>query len=229
MILRQAVRLLAPMVRAVNWVPVAPAGALALLAVWLISRDDFAGLEERIAAVRTAALLLVLSTAFVLDDATAELSDSTPAPLLLPRTVRVLLMFVPTSSLWAAVLWVMVRAPLTEPSSLPIAALTLELGAIVMLTIAIAAVTIKLGNVDVGGRPAAAALLGLTLVSWLMPEDTRLWVYPGQTNWVEAHVWWCVILITAGTVFGWASVDQPADRTHRRGMRRRPLRSLMGG
>lgn len=207
MILRQAVRLLRPMVRAVNWVPVAPAGTLALLAVWLIARDDLAGLEERIVAVRIAAVLLALSMAFVLDDTTAELSASTPSPLLLRRSVRVLLMLLPTAILWIGVLWVMVRAPLTEPSSLPIVALTLELGAVVMITMAMAAVLIRWGSSDLGGLPASAALLGLTLVSWLMPEDTRLWVYPGQANWTAAHVWWGVILVAGLVVFVWSSLE----------------------
>ncbi|CAN5597564.1 hypothetical protein BH23ACT7_BH23ACT7_16050 [soil metagenome] len=204
---RQALRLVRPLAPAISWAPIAPAGGLALLLVWLRAQDAYSGPEELIVALRAAAILLAVAAAFSLDDAAAGTTASTPSPLLLRRTVRVALVALPTTALWAGALWLAARKPLPEPSSLPVALLSLELATIIMITLALAAAVIRWGDSNSGGLAASSALLGLTVLTWLIPEGVRPWVYPGEPQWAAAHRWWAVALIASLAWFVWAGLD----------------------
>lgn len=204
---RHALRLVRPLARAVNWAPIAPAGGLALLLVWLRAQDAYSGLEELIVALRAAAILLAVAAAFSLDDAAAGTTASTPSPLLLRRTVRVALIALPTAGLWTGALWLAARKPLPGPSPLPVALLTLELATVVMISLGLAAAAVRWGHGSSGGLAASSAVLGLTVMTWLIPEGVRPWVYPGHANWTAAHRWWAVALVASLTWFAWAGLD----------------------
>lgn len=204
----QTRRLVRPLLRVTDWTPVVSSGACALAIVWLITWDSHSGMEELLVALRAAAILLGLAAAFVLDDPAADVTAAAPCPLLLRRALRVALVSLPTAALWGAALSIAARKPLPESSALPVPLLTLELATIIMIALALAATAIRWSDSRSVGPAAAAGLLGITVMTWLVPEGARPWVYPAQKNWVAAHWWWGVVLVTALACFSWISLDR---------------------
>jgi fluoroquinolone transport system permease protein len=181
-------------VRAGQWLPILPAGALALLAIALAARTPDAGFV----APRLAAVALALGSAFVLDDPATELLACSPTPLWVRRLVRVGVLLPLLGLLWAAVLG---RGGLAV---LPVGALTLELAAMVTVTLALSAWAALRSGDGLGGRAGGPGLLALLPLAW----QAHLWAgIPGDPQWAVAHRRWLATLVAAAALLLWASLD----------------------
>jgi hypothetical protein len=189
------VGLLAPAtVRAGQWLLVLPAGALAFFAIDMARGGPDAGFV----ALRSAAVALALGSAFVLDDPATELLAGSPTPLWVRRIARIGLPLPLLGILWAAALS---RSGL---ASLSVGDLTLELAAMVTVTLALAAwAGLRTGD-GMGGRAGGPGLLLLLPLAW----QAGMWAgIPGEPQWAVAHHRWLATLVAAAALLLWASLD----------------------
>lgn len=214
---RQALRLVRPLARAVNWTAFPPAGGLALLIVWAMATDTHAGMEELIVALRAAAIVLALAAAFALDDAAANIAAASPCPVLLRRSLRIVLVAMPTTSLWMSTMLLAQRKSLAEATALPMGFLTLELTTVVMIGLGVAATAARRGVANSAGRVGASSLLAMTVATWIVPEELRPWVYPSEPSWRTVHMWWAFALTTSLIWLFWVSRETYMKSVSRNG------------
>ena len=162
-----------------------------------------------------------LGCAFLLDDPSEPTTEGVAGSLLLRRSLRVALLLPATAAWWIGVMW---RVRAVHPGlPLPIAALTLEVAALLAVTVALAAAGSRLAPERRGGVVAAPALLALASAAFLLPARVALYAQPGSASWDGAHRRWALLLGLALAAFAAASRD-PAHRrlpSHLRGLRRR--------
>ena len=208
--LRLVPALLVPTARAVGWAPPLAAFGLSLGLLALAVRPDLAlAPEELVRWLRLATIVAALGCAFLLDDPSEPTTESVAGSLLLRRTLRVALLLPATAAWWVAALW---RVRAVHPGlPLPVAALTLEAGALLAITLALAAVGSRLAPERRGGVVAAPALLALTSAAFLLPAQVALYAQPGSAGWDGAHRRWSLLLGPALAAFAAASRD-PAHR-----------------
>ena len=204
---RQALLLAAPSLRATPWLPLLPAGALALA----VLRFDGPVLLE----LRLAAIALCVGAAFVLDDPASETLATSPAPLLFRRLVRIGLVLPLVALLWALTL----RYAGTGFD----AALTLELAAMLAVTLAAAAfATPRLADGRGGPAAAPALLVFLGACTFALPDAWTLFAEgPNDPRWAGSHVRWAVVLVAAVAGLLYASLDPARARVVGRGPSRR--------
>jgi hypothetical protein len=180
--------------RAGQWLPMLPAGALALLAVELAGETPQAGLV----ALRSAAVALALGAAFVLDDPAAELLACSPTPLWVRRIPRIGVPLPLLAMLWAAVL------SRSGFPAIPVGDLTLELAGMLTVTLALAAWADLYTGDGMGGRAGGPGLLVLVLLAW----QARMWAgMPGDPLWTLAHRRWLATQAASAALLLWASLD----------------------
>lgn len=186
---RQAALLALPFARTLPWVALLAAAALALAVVRL---GDAQTLHLRLAA-----LALCIGGAFLLDDPAAETIESVPASLLFRRLLRLALALPVLAAAWALVVRSAGHVPAWE--------LTLELGALLAVALALAA--------RAGGVAAGPTLLVLFGLAALLPSRWALLVPgPEDPRWSAAHGRWALVLAAGLAAVVWASLDPGRPR-----------------
>lgn len=178
--LRHAALLVRPTLRSASWTPLAAGGALALAFLALT--------DPGLAQLRLAAIALCVGAAFALDDAAATTVASAPTPLWARHALRLGLALVPLALLWALVWW------LADEASW---AVSLELGAMLALTMAAAALAAQIRGDGRGGVAAGPALLALLSGGYLLlPAHLGLFpAGPEDPFWASAHERWALVLV----------------------------------
>jgi hypothetical protein len=208
--LRLVPALLVPTARAVGWgAPLAGFSlSLGLLALAVRPGLDLPAGRQML-WLRLATTAGALGCAFLLDDPSEPTTKGVAGSLLLRRSLRVALLLPATAAWWVAVVW---RVRAVHPElPLPVAALTLEVAALLAVTVALAAAGSHLAPERRGGVVAAPALLALTSAAFLLPAQVTLYAQPGSAAWDGAHRRWSLLLGLALAAFAAASRD-PAHR-----------------
>lgn len=208
---RQARLLVRSLLRTVPLVPLAAAAACGALALSLEGDVVF--------LLRLAAVALCTGAAFALDDPAAVTTASTPTPLLFRRLLRVALMAPLVVAIWALLLAYAGESVRT--------ALTLELAAMLAVTLAVAALATPHMADGRGGLAAGPALLALMAVAALaVPGRWTLLAKAGDPRWAASHVRWGFVLALAVGAVVYASLDPGRHRRVRRLLdrRREPIR-----
>jgi hypothetical protein len=199
--------------------PAAPLAAAAVTGLGLvlagtlvIERPDLAGVA---ATLRLAAVCGALGVAVVLDDPPERTTTAAvPVPLLLRRTLRVLLVAPLAAVWWAALLW-LARNQLDPAVSgaLPVGRLTLEAGTLLVVAAALASAGARVTADRSGSVVAVPALLvGLVAAQTLLPARLALFVDPGSPVWTAARGRWLVVLAAALAGFVAAGRDPGGRR-----------------
>lgn len=202
---RQARLLARPTVRLASWRALPFAGAVA---VAMVQFD-----APHVIELRLAAIALCIGAAFVLDDPAAQSLAASPTPLLFRRLLRTTLLLPLVGGLWAIVLW---RAGESYAS-----ALTLELAAMLAVTLAAAAAATARAADGRGGLAAAPALLIMLSTALLaLPAAWTLFAGgPADPAWDASHVRWALVLAVAVAAFLAASRDPADPRARPAGLR----------
>jgi hypothetical protein len=216
--LRLVPALLVPTVRAVGWAPPLAAFTLSLgLLVLTVERVQGLQAGGLVVWLRITMAVGALGSAFLLDDPSEPTTEAVAGSLLLRRALRVALLLPATAAWWAAAVW---RVRAVHPAvPLPIAALTLEAGTLLAVTIALAAAGSHLAPERRGGVVATPALFAVTGAGILLPARVALYALPGSPGWDGAHHRWATLLGLALAAFATASRD-PARRRVRSQLRR---------
>jgi hypothetical protein len=129
---RQCLLLVPSLLRALPRTQLATGVTVAFGAVWLLSTDPDSA--RTIVAVQCAALALGLAVASILDDPAADTIASVPLTLLVRRILAIALVLPAVAAAWIGVVSLSgINVPLAG-------AMTLQLGGLVLLTLAFAAV-----------------------------------------------------------------------------------------
>jgi len=210
--LRQAALLARPTLRSASWAPLAAGGALALVLLALTDRG--------VTQLRLAAIVLCVGAAFVLDDAAAATVASAPTPLLVRRAVRVALAVAPLGALWALLSVI--------ADGVASWAVSLELAAMLALTLAAAALAARIRGDGRGGVAAGPSLLALLAAAYLL-LPSRWGLFPGGPEdplWTPAHRRWALILLACALGGLWGSRDPGAASLGARLLRRHSGRPI---
>ena len=183
-------------------------------------------INYRITVLRVGALLLCMGAAFVLDDVSEETIGHVPTPLLMRRTLRILLLLPLLGSAWAAMLYIAGDVARDDGGPMPAGDLTLE--AATLLAVAFCAATVggRFTADRLGGIAAAPIVLVLVAVATFLPERQKMILgSPSFARWEDAHEWWRVVLVAA--VVGFVLLNRSTG-SHRPGHRIRALRRAPG-
>jgi len=190
---RQARLLAWPLVRTVPWLSLPGAG---VVGIGVLSLDG-----PTVLKLRFAAIALCAAAAFALDDRAADLAAVSPTPLLFRRALRVALVLGIIAALWGLVLW--------YAGDGFHAGLTLELAAMLAVTLAAAAVAAPFTADGRGGIVAGPALLTLLATAALALPDSWTLFAPGSADprWAASQQRWGAILAVALLTLAGASRD----------------------
>jgi hypothetical protein len=211
--LEQIGELLRPTARTIRWSPFVGAIAVAFVQVFVQTRDvcprsnPCVGPEARVLALRIAAILIALGSAFVLDDPTEETTGHFPTPRWLRRAVRVGLVAPVAALTWALLIPLAMRGSV-DTNPFPTGALTLELATLVIGALAISAASARFVPEGMGGVAAGPILLGLVVAGHYFPSQLAVFLLDPQTpRWHAAHDVWRVLLLIAVAALLFVSRD----------------------
>ncbi|AWT47663.1 ABC transporter [Streptomyces actuosus] len=200
--------LIRPTVRALPRGPLL-AGAVTGLLVAALPRvlPDLGTTPETGAVLlRVSALAMALGLAFLLDDPSRVMTETTPAGRPLRVHLRAALLAPLAALAWSGALLLIPRD--ARP---PLADVTLEAVTLTATALALAAATVRTSAEPEPGRAAAVGLLALVVGGMLLPDRWGLFVAPGSPQWDAAHGRWAAVL--AAAVIVWAvSVPEPLRR-----------------
>jgi hypothetical protein len=224
--LRQIDLLLLQKVRLVRWRPTLGGAAVGLLILFQSSDGWATGSMSPVRPMRLAAVALCIGVVFLLDDAASVTVASVPAALRYRRGLRLLLAAPIVATAWVGYsAYVVVHtANLAHGDTaglFPFWALTLEMAAMIMTALAIAAAATRWGSEGLGGVAAGPTMLALFGAALFLPH--RWTLFPGSiddSQWEAAHFRWAVIAVLATLLLVYFSRDPAARRPS--GPRSRP-------
>lgn len=207
--------------RLVRWKPTLGAAAVGFFILYQSSDAWATGSMSTIIPMRMAALVLCLGAVFLLDDPAAVTVASVPAPLMYRRSLRLVLVVPLVAAAWAGLLvYVLVHTKSLihrdMAGLLPIWGLTLEMVAMMMAGLAIAALANRWVADGLGGVAAGPVLVVLLGAAMFLPH--RWTLFPGSMDdpqWTAAHVRWAVIAVFATLLFAHFSRDPAARHSGR--------------
>ena len=176
-------------------------------------------LEHDTAAVmvlRGLAVVLAATLALAVDESAAELLDATATSFRRRVADRLRLLAPAAAGLWAAALALVAHRGGTVPE----AALTLELLALVAVGLALPSALRRWRRVAEPALVTGPVLLGLLLGAAYLPRRlTMLPLSAADASWGEAHLRWALLLVVAAGALAAALADPATART--RGLRLR--------
>lgn len=191
--LRQAALLVRPTVHSLSWAPLAGGSAVALAFLALT--------DQGVTEFRLAAIGICVGAAFILDDAAATTVASAPTSLLVRRALRVALAVVPLAAVWALLS--------SFADGVAWWAVSLELAAMLALTLAAAALAGRIRGDGRGGVAAGPALLAFLAAAYLL-LPSRWGLFPASPDdpfWMAAHQRWALILLAGVLGVLWVGRD----------------------
>ena len=203
---RQVVALARPLGSAIRWQPgVAAWGLVALLLVLKDGALDDPG--SALLLLRAVAVIAVLGASFVLDDEAAATLEASPSTLAWRRFLRGAAAVALVTPPWAGAVW---RLD-THATRLPVAGLTLELIALLVLALAAAAAVTRWSGSTDPGVATTPVVFVVVLGAFQLPSRFALYGGPGP-GWESAHVRWWLLLAASTLLLLWSSRDPVARR-----------------
>ena len=180
-------------VRSTRLAPLAATASAALVITLLGARSQDADLA--LMGTRLATTALAVGVAFSLDDPVGHTMSAVPHQLRYRRLTRICY----TAGAWMLILrsllWLASSILPADQPTLPVPRLVLEASGQAAVGLAIAAFIYRTHSEP--GRFAGPALLGLMLISWLMPGPLRPWLHPEDPLWESGQRMWVSILIAS--------------------------------
>ena len=186
----------------------------AVLAVAYVAKEATDGLMDyRILVLRVGALMICMGAAFALDDPTEDTLGHVPAPLVMRRGLRLVLLLPAIAVVWMALVRFVGDVPKRDGGPLPVGDLTLEVAALLMLALSAACLGARFTSDRLGGIAAAPIILGLVALALFLPPEYRLIVSHSDPRWKDAHEVWRAVLAAAAIAFLYLNRSPGAYRT----------------
>jgi len=155
-------------------------------------------------------IALCVGAAFLLDDDAAATVGATPTSLGRRRLLRVALALPPLAAVWAGSLWYATSADGAWFGPDTRAALSLQLGAMLALTLAASAIALRVMPEEQGGWTGAVVPVAVLGAALALPERWTLLAAPGDGAWSVAQQRWAVLLAIGVLTLVWASREPAA-------------------
>lgn len=198
-------------IRSTRLAPLAATASAALVITLLAARSQDADLA--LMGMRLATTALVIGVAFSLDDPAGHTTSAVPHQLRYRRLTRIGY----TAGVWMLILisllWLASSLLPSDQPSLPIPRLILEASGQAAAGLAIAVFIHRTHHEP--GRFAGPALLGLVLVSWLLPGPLRPWIHPEHPQWETGQRIWTTVLLASLLLLTALSWDSRVRSFHR--------------
>ncbi|MGH2901363.1 MAG: hypothetical protein ACRDMZ_21980, partial [Solirubrobacteraceae bacterium] len=163
-----------------------------------------------------------VGAAFLLDDDAAATVAATPTSLARRRLLRVALALPLLGAVWAAALWYATRAQGAWSQPDARAALSLQLGAMLALTLAASALALRALPGEQCGWTGAIAPVALLSAVLALPERWTLLAMPGDATWAAVQQRWAALLVLGLVALAWAGREPRPQRSSRQ---RPPVRA----
>ena len=190
--------------------------ALHVTAAVVLLAATWNGLDEdgtAVTVLRGVAVLLAAALALAVDEPAAALLDATPTPMAERLTARLALCAVVVLPTWSAA----VAVPSLRGADVPLTAITLELGALVVLGLAVPLALRRWWRITEPAVVVGALLLGALLGAAHLPR--RLVLLPAtplDPSWEAANLRWSGLPVAALALLVAALADPATARTARR-------------
>ncbi|MEV8516036.1 hypothetical protein [Dactylosporangium sp. NPDC051484] len=194
---RLSVAAVPPVIRAVDWTPLAAASVTTIALALLTTPGQPIQVQNLTVTARMCGVLLGVAAGFAVVDTADEISAVTPAPRWLRQSIRALGAFAVAAAVWAVAVSVMVARAVTDVD-LGIGGLIVEAAFWIITGLSCAACAVRFQPVRMAAVAGAAVTLGLA-VSTVFDRE-RFWPLPQDDQWQAAHVIWGVGLVVVTTV-----------------------------
>jgi hypothetical protein len=182
------------------------AAVVLLAATWPGLDDD----ATAVMVLRGVAVLLAAALALAVDEPAAALLDATPTPMVGRLAARLALCAVLVLPSWAAA----VAIASLRGADVPLVAMTLELGALVVLGLAVPLALRRWWRVSEPALVVGPLLLSALLGAAHLPQRLALLpVTPLDPSWEAAHLRWSLVLIAALALLVVGLADPATART----------------
>ncbi|WP_188194110.1 hypothetical protein [Nonomuraea sp. SYSU D8015] len=191
---RAAGLLVRPLVRAVDWGPLAVVTAFVAALLTLVQAGEPLPPGDALLLMRIAGTLLGGAAAFALVDAMSADLGATAVPRWVRQALRCLLAGGTAVAVWlVAFLYALSRLP--EGALFPVGDLLVEVGVCLGIALAAAATAVRHASGRQAAMAAVVVQLGLVLATRLLPDQVQLWPPTcGFGYWDEAHRFWLALL-----------------------------------
>ena len=191
-LIRVAISLIRPLVRAIYWLPLLVVTPIVpVLAGMLGMLEDALPPKLALVMLRTAGLLLGAAAAYALADQMAGSTAALPAPRWLRQWLRTALAGAYVALAWAATYAMVTTRSTGAP---PWWDTTVEAAVCVTAGLAGAAFLVRRVSERHAGSAGAATLIALLLASLFLPDDRSAWPSTGAPHWDAAHAGWLLAL-----------------------------------
>lgn len=191
---RSAGLLVRPLVRAIDWAPLAVVTAFVAALLTLMRPGEPLAGWDALVLMRIAGTLLGAAAAFALVDAMSADLGAAAVPRWVRQALRCLLAGGTAVAVWlVAFLYALSRLP--EGSLFPVGDLLVEVGVCLGIALAAAATAVRFAAGRQAAMAAVVVQLGLVLATLLLPD--QVWLWPptcGFGYWDEAHRFWLAMV-----------------------------------
>jgi hypothetical protein len=199
-----------------RWTP-ALAASLTVVCLLVWKQGALGSTEAGVWMLRGAGVIMAVGTVFLLDDPSANITNSSPTPVKVRSGARLLLvcMTVFVGCLPATILTAQRVSVRDEWPGV-----VLEIAAMIGVAAALSLTMQRWLGLSEPGQFAGIGVVGTLLCAQLVGARWPMLVGPGP-QWEAAHLRWAVVLLLAGLAVGWQLRD-PAATTWRAAINRHP-------
>ncbi|MCX4791741.1 MULTISPECIES: hypothetical protein [unclassified Streptomyces] len=183
--------LLGPLIRAIDWIPVATAAAVTIVLALATTPGSAVEPDNAAITLRMSGVLLGAASSFALVDPAEVTTTVVPVPRWLRQWLRLLLVAAATAVVWAGT-FLILSTRLAEGAEMAAPGLMTEAAVCVLTGLACTAFVVRRRPERLAAVAGAAVLLGIAVST--VPWFEEVWPYPGSARWDQIHHVWLAVL-----------------------------------
>ncbi|MEV0203451.1 hypothetical protein [Nonomuraea sp. NPDC050691] len=187
------IRLIRPVARAVDWIPLLLSGLLTVVLVSVIDAGSPLGSGTALTLLRMAGPLLGAAAGFTVLDEMAASTAASPVPRVLRHRIRYVAGAL-TAGAWWAVACAIAVARLPGGGVLRVPGMAVEAATCVVAGLLAATTAARRYEGKAAALIGMGALLAVFSVTLVLRGPYWPWLYPGEPAWESVHLGWAVTL-----------------------------------
>ncbi|NUW37860.1 hypothetical protein HTZ77_41650 [Nonomuraea sp. SMC257] len=187
------IRLIRPVTRALDWIPLLLSGLLVVLLVSVIDAGSSLGSGTALTLLRTAGPLLGAAAGFTVLDEMAASTAASPVPRVLRHRIRYAAGALTAGACWSAACAIAV-ARLPAGAVLRVPGMAVEAAACVVAGLLAATVAARRYEGRTAALAGTGALVAVFSVTLVLRGPYWPWLYPGEPAWESVHLGWAAAL-----------------------------------
>ncbi|MER5424026.1 hypothetical protein [Streptosporangium roseum] len=200
------IQLIRPIARAIDWLPLAVTGMLAVVMASVIEAGSPLGVGTAFTLLRMMGVMLGAAAGFaVIDEMTAS-TGAAPVPRWLRQWLRYGFGGLTAGLLWGIACAIAV-ARLPEGGQLKVAGMAVEAAVCIAIGLLSASVAGRMHQGKAAALAGMGGLLVIVSVSLVLRGPYWPWLYPEEENWEIVHYGWVAVLPPVLAALGWESRD----------------------